>query len=337
MGRFNAYLAFAAIALSTRLGIVVANCPSEASLQPCTCDHYGINCMRVQSTTELRRAFRSGTLATRDQKQLWIQKTPITAFPEDVLGSFRFSEVHIELNSNLSSFTLEALRNSSRLLDVLSLYGNALQTFQFGQLRYFPDLMVLNLGGNRLTRIPDNTFFSTNIKKLVLSGNPLTSIGARAFYSLHGLRELDLANTRLATLGSLSLSIPRGHEQLRVDLSGGQLMLIDRRAFEGSAPLVLDLSHNNLTALEQQPFEDLMHRMYTRSSRLNFLPLIAVKGNPFTCRGCSYEWLVRHSQNQAVQQIFHGFRCTDGRGLSSITASRIGCRRRSWPFGGSIG
>ncbi|KAK8758942.1 hypothetical protein V5799_003426 [Amblyomma americanum] len=89
--------------------------------------------MRVQSTTELRRAFRSGTLATRDQKQLWIQKTPITSFPEDVLGSFRFSEVHIELNSNLSSFTLEALRNSSRLLDVLSLYGNALQTFQFGQ------------------------------------------------------------------------------------------------------------------------------------------------------------------------------------------------------------
>uniref|UniRef100_A0A023GEN4 Putative membrane glycoprotein lig-1 ixodes scapularis membrane glycoprotein lig-1 n=1 Tax=Amblyomma triste TaxID=251400 RepID=A0A023GEN4_AMBTT len=334
MGHSSARLTVAAIALSACMGLVIANCPNEASLQPCTCDHFGINCMRAQSATHLKQAFRNSTPATRDHKQLWIQKTPITTFPKDVLGRFRFSEVHIELNPNLTSFSLDALTNSNLLLTILSLYGNALATFEFSKLRRFPNLAALNLAENRLTRIPDNAFASAKLQKLYLSNNPITSIGTGAFFHLVGLRELGLENTRLVTLQGFSLSLPQAHPELRIDLSDGRLRQIDPRAFDGSAPLVLDLYGNNLTTLEQQPFEDLMYRMYNGAQQQ--LPLIQVGGNPLTCRGCSYEWLIPHSQNRAVQQIFYGFQCPDGRGLSSITATKIACRKSWWPFA-SIG
>ncbi|XP_075525162.1 podocan-like [Dermacentor variabilis] len=323
MGRWTPCLVTLALAW---LGLTAAYCPDAASLRPCTCDHSGINCMRANSTAQLRRAFGSGNATTREHNELWIQKTPITSFPSNVLGNFKFGEVHLERNANLGSFTLDAFDNFKQLLSVLSVYGNALRTFEFAKLQRFPFLVALNIGGNQLSRIPANAFRNQLLEKLGIMDNPITFIGRGAFSALWRLKELDLSGTRLVTLGPHSVSIQRGHPELRIQLNRAQIRAIHPTAFHYSAPLVLNLSHNNLTTLERSVFEHLVVRMYNNAGQFNVLPLLGLEGNPLTCHGCSYEWLVQYRFNRPMQTILHNFRCPDGSGLSSISAQRISCR-----------
>lgn len=288
--------------------------------------------MRAQNATQLRRAFKSGDAMTREQKQLWIQKTPITSLSCDVLGDFKFGEVHVELNVNMTSFTMDALMKFRQLLSVLSLYGNALQTFELDKLKHFPFLHTLNLGGNQIAVIPANAFRSDSLQKLALARNPITSIGENAFYGLTKLKELLISHTRLTTLGPHSLTIKGSHPMMKIQLSSGQISSIDSNAFGLTAPRILNLAHNNLTTLERFPFEPLIQRMLSNARRSNMQPILSVEGNPFTCRGCSYEWLLRHRSSRQIQRLLYNFRCPDGAGLSTITARRIACQRTSRNF-----
>nr|XP_050031552.1 carboxypeptidase N subunit 2-like [Dermacentor andersoni] len=328
MGRCSLSLVILALAW---LGLAAAYCPDAVSLKPCTCDHYGINCMRANSTAQLRRAFGCGNATTREHNELWIQKTPITSFPSDVLGNFKFGEVHLELNANLSSFTLDAFEDFKQLLSVLSVYGNALRTFEFEKLQHFPLLEALNMGENQLSRIPANAFRSRSLRKLMLTGNPITYIGARAFFGLSSLKDLLLSRTRLRTLGPHSLSIPRAHPELKIHVAAGRISTIHPTAFGSTSPLVMNLSSNNLTTLEGHPFEALVKRMLRNGRRLNRLPLLAIRGNPLTCRDCSYAWLIPYRFNSTMQSVLLGFRCADGSGLSTISARKIACKS-SWNY-----
>uniref|UniRef100_A0A6M2CIW2 Putative membrane glycoprotein lig-1 ixodes scapularis membrane glycoprotein lig-1 n=1 Tax=Rhipicephalus microplus TaxID=6941 RepID=A0A6M2CIW2_RHIMP len=329
MGRWILSLVLVASACAA---LAVASCPDATHLSPCTCDDEGINCRRAQSTSQLRQAFESGDALSREHKELWIQKTPLTSFTAGVLGNFKFEKVHVEHNANLSFFTLDSLTTFKELLNVLSLYGNALQTFEFDKLLRFPYLVSLNLGRNRLRSIPANAFRSIRLHKLGLRENPITSIGQRAFYALPNLKELDLSRTRLNTLGPYSLSILRAHPELRIQLNDADISVIHSSAFDYAAPLVLNLANNSLATLEQNPFEPLIGRMYQNAKKFNTIPLVSVAGNPLTCRGCAYKWLVPHRYSTLVRAILHGFRCPDGFGLTSISDQKIACWKNFWNF-----
>ncbi|KAL1469607.1 hypothetical protein MTO96_024902 [Rhipicephalus appendiculatus] len=294
-------------------------------MSPCTCDHEGINCRRADSTAQLRQVFRSGNATTREHNELWIQKTPITSFPAGVLGNFKFEQVHVERNANLSSFSIDSLLNFRELLYVLSLYDNAIRTFDFAKLRRFPFLQVLNLGRNRLTGIPDNAFRNKYLEKLGLNDNPITSVGQRAFYTLSNLKYLDLSRTRLATLGPYSLSVLRTHPELTIHLHNAGIRTIHPTTFDSAAPLVLTLSNNSLATLEEYPFKPLIGRMYQNGRGIGTLPLLSVEGNPLTCSGCSYKWLVQYKSFAQVRVILHDFQCPDGSGLSSLSDRKIAC------------
>ncbi|KAL3214358.1 hypothetical protein MRX96_051496, partial [Rhipicephalus microplus] len=267
----------------------------------------------------------------RAQRAVDSEDSP-TSFPAGVLGNFKFEKVHLEHNANLSFFTLDSLAAFKELLNVLSLYGNALQTFEFDKLLRFPYLVSLNLGRNRLRSIPANAFRSIRLHKLGLRENPITSIGQRAFYALPNLKELDLSRTRLNTLGPYSLSILRAHPELRIQLNNADISVIHSSAFDYAAPLVLNLANNSLATLEQNPFEPLIGRMYQNAKKFNTIPLVSVAGNPLTCRGCAYKWLVPHRYSTLVRAILHGFRCPDGFGLTSISDQKIACWKNFWNF-----
>ncbi|KAH7975490.1 hypothetical protein HPB52_002121 [Rhipicephalus sanguineus] len=189
-------------------------CPDAGLLSPCTCDDEGINCMRVRNPWELRQSLMHSNASTEEQKELWIQKTPIKWLMGDVLGNFKFDKVHIEFNAHLSFFLLGILMKFKELLSVLSLYGNALPFFDFQRLQRFPNLVSFNLGGNQLTSIPQDAFRNYRLEKLGLNQNPITYIGERAFLRLSSLRELYLGHTRLTILGPYSLAMS-SHPSLR--------------------------------------------------------------------------------------------------------------------------
>ncbi|XP_037271644.2 uncharacterized protein LOC119163689 [Rhipicephalus microplus] len=311
---------------------VLANCPDPARLSPCTCDHFGVNCMRARNTTQLTQAFKSGDATTSEHKELWIQKTPITSFPSGVLGEFKFEKVHVESNVNMTSLSLDALMQFRELLRLLSVYRNALRTFEFDKLKRFPFLDTLNLGGNQIAMIPADAFSSASLQRLVLSHNPITFIGQNAFFAIVNLKELLLSHTRLTTLGSYSLAISSSYPMLKIHISSSAISSIHPNAFGPTTPQVLNLSHNNLTTLERFPFDALIHRMLRNASRLSKPPILGVEGNPFTCRGCSYEWLIQHRLSWQIQRLVYGFQCPDGSGLPTLNFRQIACQRTSRSF-----
>ncbi|KAH7975489.1 hypothetical protein HPB52_002120 [Rhipicephalus sanguineus] len=300
--RWNLSLAIIAWACA---GLAQAGCPNATSLSPCTCDYYGINCMRAQRAGQLRLAFESGDAETRDHRYLWIQNTPIKSFRGGVLGSFKFENVHIDHNANLSNFTLDSLSHMNKVVVVLSLHGNALRKIEYDNIR---------------------------LQRLSLMGNPIREIGAAAFFGLTNLTELILSHTRLMKLGGHSLSLIRANRNLKIDLSHARIKTIEETAFDAAMPLEVDLSHNNLTGLRRRPFEGLMTRMVSNVRGRELTPVVKVEGNPLTCEGCSYVWIVHSRMRKRIDRIFEGFKCPDGLNSTSLTAPKIRCKA-SWTSG----
>ncbi|KAH9363373.1 hypothetical protein HPB48_006479 [Haemaphysalis longicornis] len=60
-------------------------------------------------------------------RALWVQNLPVTGIPVNVFGEYAFGKVFIEINTELATFPLSALANSSQFLTELSLYGNRLR------------------------------------------------------------------------------------------------------------------------------------------------------------------------------------------------------------------
>ncbi|KAG0419103.1 hypothetical protein HPB47_004364 [Ixodes persulcatus] len=172
----------------------------------------GINCGEANSTQDLRRAF--GSTGLKEHKGLWIVKTSVESFPEDVLGDFVFAEIHLNFNSNLTSFSIDSLNKSRPFLRNINLYGNALLTFEFHRINQFPKLTVLNLGKNRLDAIPNWAFSNPQLKTLILAGNPIRSLGLRAFAALPTLEMLNLEGTRITNLGDFALTLYSSYPKL---------------------------------------------------------------------------------------------------------------------------
>uniref|UniRef100_V5HCW9 Putative membrane glycoprotein lig-1 n=1 Tax=Ixodes ricinus TaxID=34613 RepID=V5HCW9_IXORI len=191
-----------------------AHCPDVEAFRPCTCDHEGINCMKANSPQELIRAFR--TPGANEHESLWIQKTPIQSFPAGVLGDFKFRHVQLEINANLTAFDLGSLNNTKKFLVSISLFNNALSSFDFKGISSFPKLLTLNLGKNKLRTIPAQAFSNPTLEALVLSENPIVSVGANAFAGLQSLKELFLSGTRLTTLGDYSMRMLSDQQGLTV-------------------------------------------------------------------------------------------------------------------------
>ncbi|XP_029832647.3 protein slit-like isoform X2 [Ixodes scapularis] len=298
-------------------------CPDADTLRPCACDMDGISCEKANSTQDLRRAFNSTGL--KEHRGLWIVRTSVGSFPEDVLGDFVFAEIHLNFNSNLTSFSIDSLNNSRPFLRNINLYGNALSTFEFHRINQFPKLTVLNLGKNRLDTIPNWAFSNPQLKKLILAGNPIRSLGVRAFAALPKLEMLNLEGTRITNLGDFALTLYSSYPKLTVNLKESNVFNISKLAFANSSPFSLTLTRNNLTTFPQDVFGPLLTSMRNHALRTNNSIVLDVTGNPFTCRGCSFGWLLSRKYDPVFQHVLHGFRCADRRTLMDLTMSRIQC------------
>ncbi|EEC00273.1 membrane glycoprotein LIG-1, putative [Ixodes scapularis] len=306
-----------------------AHCPDVAQFRPCTCDHEGINCMKANSAQELRKAFRA--TGANEHESLWIQKTPIQSFPAGVLGDFKFRHVHVEINANLTAFDLGSLNNTKKFLVSISLFKNALSSFDFKGISSFPKLLTLNLGKNKLRTIPAQAFSHPTLEALVLSENPIVSVGAKAFAGLRELRELFLSGTRLTTLGDNSMKILSIQPGLTINLADSLISSISRTAFTGTAPQRLDLSGNNLTTLSEDVFRPLLYRMLRSPRKFGEVPMIGLGNNPLSCYGCSFRWLVPLRTSRGYNSMLNGFACRDGTPFHRLTYSKIRCDQNG-PF-----
>ncbi|CAN8005098.1 unnamed protein product [Ixodes pacificus] len=285
--------------------------------------------MKANSTQELIRAFRAP--GANEHESLWIQKTPIQSFPAGVLGDFKFRHINVEINANLTAFDLDSLNNTKKFLVSISLFKNALSSFDFKGISSFPNLLTLNLGKNKLRTIPAQAFSNPTLETLVLSENPIVSIGAKAFAGLRSLKELLLSGTKLTTLGDYSMRILSDQPGLTINLADSLISSISRTAFGGTAPTRLVLSGNNLTTLSEAVFRPLLVEMLRSPRQFGEAPLLALGNNPLSCYGCSFRWLVPLRMSRGVTSMLLGFACRDGTPFHRLTYRKIRCDQNG-PF-----
>ncbi|KAG8198052.1 hypothetical protein JTE90_001886 [Oedothorax gibbosus] len=290
-------------------------CPSPASISPCTCDDEGVNCMGDRSLAQIKNAFQAN-FKYGAVRSIWIQGTSLTSIPSDLFGKIKAQQFHLEMNQ-ISSLDMRAFSASNKTINSLSFFGNKLNTFDFEATNKFEKLGTLNLGRNLLESIPGGALNSWSLNTLILSENKISNIGMNTFSNLPGLMRLELSFNSLTTLGPMSFAMKSHSAGLQINLSTNQISEVSASAFTGTSPLVLFLAQNQLKELKVDAFGNLITRIAQKGGG------ILLNGNPLTCRGCDYNWLVLNKQ--ALFNHLPGFQCTDGRNLLSLTKANIGC------------
>ncbi|NWX47873.1 LRC32 protein, partial [Steatornis caripensis] len=163
------------------------------------------------------------------------------------LRSLLLGSNHLDRNYLANGRAFRLLRN----IEVLDLSANNLESHVAGwYVSNLTSLRVLDLSGNKMTRLPAGIFQSTaRLRELDLSNNYIMEIEEGAFEALEELEVVNLALNSLHCISGFSLT------QLRVlNLSHNALELFVSE--EGAEPYllqVLDLSHNRLLCFPELP------------------------------------------------------------------------------------
>ncbi|NXL62687.1 LRC32 protein, partial [Chordeiles acutipennis] len=194
-----------------------------------------------------------------------VSDTTLAQLPR--LRSLLLGSNHLDRNYMANGQALHLLRN----IEVLDLSANNLESHVAGwYLSNLTRLRMLDLSGNKMTRLPAGIFWSApQLRELNLSDNYIMEIEEGAFEALEELEVVNLALNSLHCISGFSLT------QLRVlNLSHNALELFVLE--EGTEPYllqVLDLSHNRLLGFPELPkAHDLTHLNLSNNLIASLLP-----------------------------------------------------------------
>ncbi|NXW42659.1 LRC32 protein, partial [Nyctiprogne leucopyga] len=194
-----------------------------------------------------------------------VSDTTLAQLPR--LRSLLLGSNHLDRNYMANGQALHLLRN----IEVLDLSANNLESHMAGwYLSNLTSLRMLDLSGNKMTRLPAGIFWSApQLRELDLSDNYIMEIEEGAFEALQELEVVNLALNSLHCISGFSLT------QLRVlNLSHNALELFVLE--EGAEPYllqVLDLSHNRLLGFPELPkAHDLTHLNLSNNLIASLLP-----------------------------------------------------------------
>ncbi|NXE83078.1 LRC32 protein, partial [Cochlearius cochlearius] len=183
------------------------------------------------------------------------------------LRSLLLGSNHLDRDYLANGEAFRLLRN----IEVLDLSANNLESHMAGwYVSNLTRLRMLDLSGNKMTRLPAGIFWSTpRLRELDLSNNYIMEIEEGAFEALEELEVVNLALNSLHCISGFSLT------QLRVlNLSHNALEFFVSE--EGAEPYllqVLDLSHNRLLYFPELPKADyLTHLNLSNNLIASLLP-----------------------------------------------------------------
>ncbi|ELU00707.1 hypothetical protein CAPTEDRAFT_118823, partial [Capitella teleta] len=136
-------------------------------------------------------------------------------------------------------------------------------------------LRILDLTGNQITGIPNNTFVNLhNLTQLTLSNNTIVKIEEDAFNGLKNLRELYLEGNRLSIETLETSTLFEGLNKLETLLLGkNQLKFLYENSFKSGTLRKLNLEDNNLVFRENntETFRQMVgiQRIYLSSCRFD--------------------------------------------------------------------
>uniref|UniRef100_H2ZNX1 LRRNT domain-containing protein n=1 Tax=Ciona savignyi TaxID=51511 RepID=H2ZNX1_CIOSA len=154
----------------------------------------------------------------------------------------------------MSSLTLPRLQHLSSL-ETLKISGPRLATVSSSLLNGLTALKNMELSNSLISSLPSNFFAgSPSLEKLSLKSNNISRSPSKIVTLLSLLKRIDLSNNRITQIMQ-NISSPNLHS---IDLSNNLIHSINPRTFENSSSnsiKLLDLSHNQLTALPRDLFK----------------------------------------------------------------------------------
>ncbi|XP_037093666.1 insulin-like growth factor-binding protein complex acid labile subunit [Pollicipes pollicipes] len=136
-----------------------------------------------------------------------------------------------------------------------------------------PRVHILRLQGNRIGSIEDTLGFYQSLRELNLADNSLTSLGEGQLVMQEELKQLRLEDNLLSVL--LPDSFKGLRRLLRLDLSGNRLTVLDRPVFRWMLKLkTLNLGGNRIRTVARNAFENLgeLVTLDLSHNRLTHLP-----------------------------------------------------------------
>ena len=182
-------------------------------------------------------------------KILDMSNNQINHLPQDLFHHLPLQSLHLA-NNTLSSLSVSLLKNQKQL-ETLDLSGNFLtsSSLQSSLTRDMFSLIILDLSNNQIESV-STEFLATfpNLQVLKMKMNKITRIKMSPV--LFQLRELNLDNNRLAKLDADHLT---GLESLtHLSLANNQIREVQATTFRNTSQLlVLDISNNNLDKIPE--------------------------------------------------------------------------------------
>jgi len=159
------------------------------------------------------------------------------------------------------------------------------------------NLERIDLSGNKINKLNYDTFsseYNNNIElsEINLSFNELTVLPDNILWPLRRPRLVNLAHNKITEIGPNVLSFGEdawNYDPIKIILSSNGLKntVFNVQTFKHierqKLSVQLNLSHNNLTSLDETIFHTLL--------KANPLSTIDVSGNPIKCGDCSHKWV----------------------------------------------
>ncbi|CAF1073226.1 unnamed protein product, partial [Brachionus calyciflorus] len=161
------------------------------------------------------------------------------------LSKFYLSQIIDLSNNNLNLISIEELSKLSNLIE-LNLANNKIEILEFPILI---NLQILIVSFNKLKFIKLNTFSKLfNLSELYLTGNLIKFIETNSFIHNKKLKILYLDSNYLSFIPDVSSKI------LNLNYQNGNLVYLDKQAFENKNLNEILLSYNNITSYNPHVF-----------------------------------------------------------------------------------
>ncbi|BFZ05148.1 hypothetical protein BsWGS_08187 [Bradybaena similaris] len=235
-------------------------------------------------------------------KQLWLDDNRLDRIPVQALGQLTGLQALTLIKNHIVDIPNFAFQNNSRLIQLrlanneikdiaehalygltqlkyLQLQNNRIRTMP-SAISHLVSLDELNLEGNRLTEIPENSFQSKDkLTMLILGNNPITRVSDEAFINLPALQELRLSEVHDMTqfpdlTGTMNLtvlqldranikSIPKEicaflRKLKTFDVHSNKIGVIPEMS-QCKSLTILNMANNELTSIDGQLFNGMDH------------------------------------------------------------------------------
>ncbi|CAG0894713.1 unnamed protein product [Darwinula stevensoni] len=306
--------------------ILPCTCQADYTIHP-SAPKMRVDCSRANTSKEIFSALNNFSIT-----QLWefrvTNNKKLQELPEGIFGHLSLENIYLN-NTGVRTIHPSVILSSKDRLVNMTIEYSLLEEFPFHLLSSLPRLTKLRLPHNSLTSVPavrtdsletlnleynnisimeEVGWATPNLRKLSLSGNPISTLPSAMIKNQKKLEEFSCSKCKLGPI--LSNGQLEFHSKALKDvyLKMNDISRLEPGAITGiTSGTRVYLSSNKIAKLDAKSFHGILHVLSQGDGTL------ALSDNPIRC-GCELEWLVRDPE---LLRKIHGS-CENGTVLKAL-------------------